>query len=81
MFTVPGRSVPIPYPGCVEGPVKLRFSADVEVTLPHIRLVRHCRALAILGADVWCAGQHGDVEFVAMGPGKLQGVRNSQGWL
>jgi hypothetical protein len=72
-FVVPGRSNPIPYPGCVEGPVEIAFSADVKVTVPHIRLVRHGRNLAILGADVLCAGEQHGTEFVAMGPGRLQG--------
>lgn len=77
MFTVPGRTVPLPYPGCVDGPVTIQFSADISITLSHLRLVNHGRPLAILGADVWCQGACGDVEFVGMGPGRLQGARHS----
>ena len=83
MFTVPGRSTPIPYAGCVEGPVELKFSADVEVTMPFIRLVNHGRPLFIVGAtDVLCAGavSPDSYEFMGMGPHQLSGQRCTQGW-
>ena len=81
MFTVPGRASPIPYAGCVEGPVKLQFSAEVTVTLPFIRLVNHGRPLCIIGADALCEGAAEDsFEFVGMGPCKLKGAELSQGW-
>ncbi len=74
MFTVPGRSLPLPYAGCVEGPIKLQFAENVWVTMPFIRLVNHGRPLFIIGAtDVLCAGPASpdSHEFVAMGPHQL----------
>lgn len=74
MFTVPGRTSPVPYAGCVEGPVALRFSEEVALTLPFIRLVNHGRPLCIIGADALCEGAlEGSWEFVGMGPRKLKG--------
>lgn len=84
MFTVPGRASPIPYAGCVEGPVRLQFAADVEVIMPFIRLVNHGRPLFIVGAtDVLCAGAAtaGSFGFAGMGPHQLQGHRGTQGWV
>ena len=73
MFTVPGRASPVPYAGCVEGPVSLQFSAEVKLTLPFIRLVNHGRPLCIIGADALCEGAaEGSFEFVGMGPRKLK---------
>ena len=83
MYVVPGRSTPIPYAGCVTGPVGLRFDADVEVTMPFIRLVNHGRPLFIVGAtDVLCAGavSPDSYEFMGMGPHQLAGKRCTQGW-
>ena len=84
LFSVPGRSTPLPYAGCVEGPVQLQFAADVVVTMPFIRLVNHGRPLFIVGAtDVLCAGpaSPGSHEFMGMGPHQLQGQRGTQGWV
>ena len=81
MFTVPGRATPVPYAGCVEGPVTLQFSAEVTLTLPFIRLVNHGRPLCIIGADALSDGAAtGAFGFVGMGPCKLKGAELSQGW-
>ncbi len=84
LFSVPGRSTPLPYAGCVEGPVELQFAAEVKVTMPFIRLVNHGRPLFIVGAtDVLCAGAAtpGSHEFMGMGPHQLRGQRGTQGWV
>lgn len=83
MFVVPGRVMPVPYAGCVLGPLELQFSEEVKVTLPFIRLVNHGRPLFIIGAsDVLCDGTpEGSFGFVCMGAGKLAGHRLTQGWV
>lgn len=81
MFTVPGRTAPLPYAGCVEGPIQLQFDEEVAIQLPHIRLVNHGKPLCIIGADALCEGApEGSWEFVGMGPRKLKGSSLSQGW-
>lgn len=55
-FTVPGRSAPIAYPGIVPGPLTMRFSGDVSITVDYLRLVDHGRNLAIVGATILRAG-------------------------
>lgn len=81
-FSVPGRSRPMPYPAAVPGPVALRFSEEVCITLPLVRLVDHGRPLLLIGADVLaCDDQGKQWEFSGIGPQKLQGSTHSQGWI
>ena len=46
---------PRPYAGVVMGPVPIRFSEEVVLQVPFIRVIKSSKRLVILGADV-CAG-------------------------
>ncbi len=48
---------PVAYAGVVHGPVELRFSESVVVTIPYIKLINSNRRLAILGVDFLCGGR------------------------
>ena len=48
---------PVAYAGVVHGPVELRFSESVVVTIPYIKPNHSDRRLAILGVDFLCGGR------------------------
>ena len=60
------------YYGVVKGPVKFRFSPEVEVELPWIRVIDHPHCLLLFGADILRYGQTmGDWGFVGIVNKKL----------
>lgn len=72
----------MPYPAAVTGPVTVRFSEHVVLTLPLLRLVEHGRPLLLIGADILaCDGPTQSWEFCGIGPQKLPGKLHSQGWI
>lgn len=49
---------PIAYSGIIPGPVEIRLSADVSITLPFVRVFKHSYPLLLLGADVLHPQRH-----------------------
>ena len=56
------------YVGRVWGPLTVRFSSEVVVELPELKLIIHPEPLLLLGADVLCFGKRG-WSFRAIGVG------------
>lgn len=58
---------PQPYAGLVHGPITLKFSNQVTLSVPYIKIVESERPLIILGADLLAGGRtSGGWNFVSM---------------
>lgn len=48
---------PRAYAGLIHGPIPIKFSKNVVITIPYLRVITSPRQLIILGADVLCGGR------------------------
>jgi hypothetical protein len=48
---------PVPFAGMVHGPIQIRFSGEVVLTIPHLRVINSNRCIVLLGVDLLCGGR------------------------